>query len=249
MFFVFRRIPSLYFTKLAQVCSALQYLHNHVPIVIHGDIKCVCARLALVYLAWLILRRQANVLVNQEGNPYLADFGLASVRHNGATMTSAIEGGSTRWMAPELFMNMEADGSDSEEDASPLKVTRYSDVWSFAMLALELLTGEVPFPDKFLDAAVILALIQGERPKHPRSPEVIGRGLNNELWQYLCGCWKSSPEDRLSLRTLHDLLNTLANQWHHMSPGTQDQIQSQVTVSHQYLIIRSVTECHIADGI
>jgi serine/threonine protein kinase len=132
-------------------------------------------------------------------------------------------------MAPELFMNMEADGSDSEEDASPLKVTRYSDVWSFAMLALELLTGKVPFPDKFLDAAVILALIQGERPKHPRSPEVIGRGLNNELWQYLCGCWKSSPEDRLSLRTLHDLLNTLANQWHHMSPGTQDQIESQVT--------------------
>jgi hypothetical protein len=117
------------------------------------------------------------------------------------------------------------------------------------MLALELLTGEVPFPDKFLDAAVILALIQGERPKHPRSPEVIGRGLNNELWQYLCGCWKSSPEDRLSLQTLRDLLNTLANQWHHMSPGTQDQIESQVTVSHQYLIIRSVTECHIADGI
>src|SRR6202167_5702746 len=64
----------LYFMKLAHVCSALQYLHNHVPIVIHGDLKCACARLAFVYFPWLILLCQANVLVNRDGAPYLADF-------------------------------------------------------------------------------------------------------------------------------------------------------------------------------
>jgi serine/threonine protein kinase len=175
---------------------------------------------------------QANVLVNRDGNPYLADFGLATIRHNGATMSSTLEGGSTRWMAPELFMNAEDNADDLEDDVSVLKVTRYSDIWSFGMLVLELLTDELPFPDKSLDAAVICALIKGERPKHPRSLKVIGHGLNNELWQCLGRCWDSSPEHRLPLDSLHDALDKLATQWRPPSASVQNEIQSQVTVGH-----------------
>ena len=217
--------------QLAQVCSALQYLHNHVPIVIHADLKCVSVGLALGYFLDLIPHCQANVLVSQDGNPYLADFGLATIRHNGATMTSTLEGGSTRWMAPELFMNAETDTNDSEDDVSALKVTRHSDIWSFGMLVLELLTDELPFPDKSLDAAVICALIKGERPKHPRSLKVIRNGLNNELWQYLAKCWDSSPEHRLPLHSLYDTLDQLATRWRPASPDVQDQTP-QVIVSH-----------------
>ena len=173
---------------------------------------------------------QANVLVNGNGNPCLADFGLATVRHNGATMTSALEGGSTRWMAPELFMVAETDTNEQEEGVSTLKVTRFSDIWSFAMLALELLTDEPPFPDKILDAAVICALIKNERPKHPRSPKVVAHGLNHEMWQYLCCCWEPSPEKRLPLQSLYTVLDKLATQWHPASPDGQDH-QSRVTVS------------------
>jgi serine/threonine protein kinase len=226
---VFRHLP---FVKLAQACSAVQYLHNHVPIVIHGDLRCVSVRQTFADFTYLIPLCQSNVLVNRDGNPYLTDFGLATIRHNGATMTSALEGGSTRWMAPELFMNVETDTGDLEDEMSALKVTRYSDIWSFGMLVLELLSDELPFPDKSLDAAVIMALIKGERPKHPRSLKVIRNGLNNELWHYLGKCWDSSPEHRLPLHSLHGVLDQLATRWRPASPDAQDQTP-QVIVSHQ----------------
>jgi hypothetical protein len=41
--------------------------------------------------------------VGDEGQPLLCDFGLATLRYNGATMTSALESGSIRWMAAELL--------------------------------------------------------------------------------------------------------------------------------------------------
>ena len=50
-FLVFRRSGYLYVMKLAQLCSALQFLHNHVPVVIHANLKCVRTQLAFVYLA------------------------------------------------------------------------------------------------------------------------------------------------------------------------------------------------------
>jgi serine/threonine protein kinase len=136
-------------------------------------------------------------------------------------------------MAPELFMNAETDSNELEDDVSALMVTPISDVWSFAMLVLELLTDEKPFPDKVLDAAVICALIKGERPKHPRSPKVIAHGLNHELWQYLQRCWEPLPEKRLPLQSLYDVLDKLATQWGPTSPHSEGQVPPRVTVSHQ----------------
>jgi serine/threonine protein kinase len=136
-------------------------------------------------------------------------------------------------MAQELFMNAGTDSNELEDDVSTLMVTCFSDVWSFAMLVLELLTDEIPFPDKILDAAVICALIQGERPKHPRSPKVIAHGLNHELWQHLCRCWEPLPERRLPLQSLYNVLEKLATQWGLTSLRDEGQVRPRVTVSHQ----------------
>jgi len=54
-FLVFLRVQLLITVmKLAQLCSALQYLHNHVPVVIHANLRCVCTK-ALYILHALIL--------------------------------------------------------------------------------------------------------------------------------------------------------------------------------------------------
>ena len=148
-------------------------------------------------------------MVNQEGNPYLADLGLATVRHRSASKKSILEHGSTRWMAPELFVNT-GDTIDLEDDIPIFKATRYSDIWSFAMLILELLTGEVPFPEKNSEASVRSALVNGERPKHSRNLKVTEDGLNDELWQILLRCWESLPENRLPLQSLQNALDRLA---------------------------------------
>jgi hypothetical protein len=99
------------------------------------------------------------------------------------------------------------------------------------MLALELLTDEVPFHDKALPSAVIYALMKGERPKHPLSPKVVGYGLCDELWQALWGCWESSPVNRLSLQLLHEILDNLAVKWLPPSPAGPNHVQSSITVS------------------
>ncbi|EIN03577.1 kinase-like protein, partial [Punctularia strigosozonata HHB-11173 SS5] len=111
--------------QLADIGSALTYLHNHVPTIIHGDLKC------------------ANVLVSDDGRPLLCDFGLATLRYNGATMSSALDSGSVRWMAIELISILDKPTINKE-----------TDIWAFAMLALELLTGDLPFSDKRNDMAV-----------------------------------------------------------------------------------------------
>jgi serine/threonine protein kinase len=143
-------------------------------------------------------------------------------------------------MAPELFMpaSKPAHGVPSIhdlksdlEDVSTLKVTRHSDIWSFAMLVLELLTGEKPFPDKTIEAAIICALITGKRPKHPRSPEVVGRGLSNELWLFLGLCWELLPDRRPSLQSFYNILDKLATKWCPL-PSGQARTQSKVIVSH-----------------
>jgi len=144
---------------------------------------------------------QANVLVDRHGDPYLGGFGQASV-------DGTIPGDSVRWTAPELFTV----GTDNLDDDEP-KATRYSDIWSFAMLVLELLTEELPFADKLLDSSVVCALLQGKHPNRPQSSEAFIHGLNNELWVHLCSCWRFSPRDRLPLQRLFNLLDTLATQW------------------------------------
>lgn len=155
----------------------------------------------------LILHCQENVLVNQNGMPYLANFELATIIN-----IAAIESGGARWIAPELFTGAKPD-TNRLHDVLPLEFTRFSDIWSFAMLALELLSDELPFLDKITDMAVVDALMEGERPKQLRSRQVIEHGLNHELWQYLWRCWEPSPTNRLRLQSLHDVLDTLATQW------------------------------------
>jgi len=66
------------------VANGLRYLHEHVPSIVHGDLK------------------GANVLVGTEGHAALCDFGLSTVLDNGPTgFTSSAFGGTLRFMAPE----------------------------------------------------------------------------------------------------------------------------------------------------
>ena len=94
----------------------------------------------------------------------------------------------SRWMAPELIQP-ELIGLTSA------KFNKTTDVWSYGMLCLEVLTGQRPFHNRERSAAVISDLISGTRPARPEI-EVTRRGLSDGLWDLMQNCWRRLPDDR-----------------------------------------------------
>ncbi|KLO09040.1 kinase-like protein, partial [Schizopora paradoxa] len=158
---------------LAQAGNGLLYLHS--VEIIHGDLKCT------------------NIMVDNEGNPQLSDFGLSTVEPIQTIVASSmsLSGGNPRWSAPELIFPDLFRGSG--------KSTRASDVYSFGMTALELFMEKVPFYD-IQDAALPLEIaINGLEPSWPgREAEV--RGLTENIWKMMQGFWKREPSSRTPLR-------------------------------------------------
>jgi serine/threonine protein kinase/tetratricopeptide (TPR) repeat protein len=97
---------------LTQIASALDYAHK--TGIVHRDLK------------------PSNVLLDQNGNAILTDFGLAKVmsRQTRATETGAVMGTSD-YMSPEQWKGEPA--------------TAQSDVYALGVMVFEMLTGETPF--------------------------------------------------------------------------------------------------------
>ncbi|KIM78272.1 hypothetical protein PILCRDRAFT_75650 [Piloderma croceum F 1598] len=155
--------------KLVRIRLGLKYLHEQSPPIIHADI------------------RACNVLVDDTENALLVDFGLVPVLSI-PSLTPSDELGPARWQPPEILL---PDKDDS------LSFTLRSDVFSFAMFAVELLTQKHPFDHHKKDPEVIREIIKGLRPhKPPKSP------LVDQLWPILQECWAQAPGDRLDISTI-----------------------------------------------
>jgi serine/threonine protein kinase len=102
--------------KLDILLQTARGLHKaHTNQIIHRDVK------------------PANVMLLDDGTVKIMDFGIARLNHESAlrnTGTGMVVG-SIMWMAPELFTGGEADVQ--------------SDVWSFGVMAFELLSGRHPY--------------------------------------------------------------------------------------------------------
>jgi WD40 repeat protein/serine/threonine protein kinase len=100
---------------LDQIASALSAAHQHN--VIHRDLK------------------PGNILLDEDGNAYLADFGIAkdlSALKEGTTQVDAIVG------SPDYL---------SPEQARSEPVTPQTDIYSLGVVLHEILTGQHPFPN------------------------------------------------------------------------------------------------------
>lgn len=114
---------------VTQIASALDYAHQRG--IIHRDLK------------------PANILLDEERNTFLTDFGIA--RKLGETKLTAqgMVVGSPTYMAPEAWRG---------EEASP-----ETDIYSLGVILFELLTGKPPYNDK-MPARIMLMHIQDPIP-------------------------------------------------------------------------------------
>ena len=102
---------------LEQVGSALAAAHRRG--IVHRDLK------------------PANILLDEEGNAYLSDFGIAKAlgKKSGFTVTGAIVG-TPAYITPE--------------QAQSQPVSPRTDIYALGVVLYELLTGEHPFPEAAL---------------------------------------------------------------------------------------------------
>jgi len=130
---------------------------------------------------------QTNVLITRGGRARLSDYGLMPIQSNHAFMIAATPGvvGISRWLAPELIDPPRKKGYQQPAGTKP------ADIFAFAMLAIEVFTGELPFGSVRHETAILM-IARGQRPEKP--PESCG--LTTEMWKFIQRCWHQNPTKR-----------------------------------------------------
>jgi len=107
-------------------------------------------------------------------------------------MTTCVEGGTFRWMSPELL--------DPERfDLAESRPTKESDCYALGMVVYEVLSGRSPFAPNAAPI-VIRMVLEGKRPGRPQGEE--GKLLTDAIWGMLELCWKAQPSDRISVKAV-----------------------------------------------
>ncbi|CAK9225230.1 unnamed protein product [Sphagnum troendelagicum] len=172
---------------MLQVAEGMHYLHQKK--VVHRHLK------------------SKNILVKcdeHDGHVYakVADFGLSKTKESSCTYSNlTMDQGTTRWMAPELFGNVDQSvpiqvcqetqhPSLSNEQISrryPFKV----DIYSFGMVCYEILTGNVPFHNIISVTELRTKIKDGLRPDLPEQ-------CPHQLSKLIQECYHPDPATRPS---------------------------------------------------
>jgi hypothetical protein len=169
---------------MLQIAKAMRYLHNKKSKkIVHRDLK------------------PKNILVqpNIDSEGYLqvklADFGISKFYNMTETPSlQTPEKGTSAYAAPEVFKQKQ------EPADRTLKFPPKADVWSFAMVCSEILTGEMPFHD--ISRVTLHDDIKklGIRPNLPSD-------CPRDLYLCITSCWDLNPKKRPTFVEVCNMLN------------------------------------------
>ncbi|KAJ7978664.1 putative Protein kinase [Quillaja saponaria] len=133
--------------------------------------------------------KAANLLMDENHIVKVADFGVARVKSQTGIMTA--ETGTYRWMAPEVIEHKPYDHK--------------ADVFSFAVVLWELLTGKLPYEYLTPLQAAVGVVQKGLRPTIPKHthPKVV---------ELLERCWQQDPTLRPDFSEIREILEQLAKE-------------------------------------
>ena len=118
-------------------------------------------------------------------------------------------------MSPELFDPEQFGLKDNRR-------TKESDCYALAMVILEVLTGQAPFPryDAFV---VVRKVVNGKRPERPEGPEAAW--FADDLWEMLERCWLPDPKLRPAVEAVIECLEWSSTAWRPLPPSADDDFQ------------------------
>src|SRR6266436_1891590 len=147
---------------IAKVARTVHFAHEHR--ILHRDIK------------------PGNILLDQEGEPHLTDFGLARLVETESTVTRTLEVlGTPSYMAPEQAVGNNAG------------VTSATDIYGLGAVLYHLLTGHPPFAAGTTYETVRLVL-----DTEPRQPRLWNRKIDRDLATICLKCLDKDPQRRYS---------------------------------------------------
>ncbi|MCA9186424.1 MAG: bifunctional serine/threonine-protein kinase/formylglycine-generating enzyme family protein [Pirellulaceae bacterium] len=155
---------------LAKIASALHYAHENN--IVHRDMK------------------PENILIDELGQPHVADFGCA--RHDESAATRTMEGsimGTPAYMSPE-----QASGRSHLADGR-------SDIWSLGVMMEEMLTGARPFQGSVTEILVSI------REHEPAPLRQLNPNISKDLETICQKCLAKLPEQRF--QTAQELVDEL----------------------------------------
>ena len=148
-----------FFRIVYRVLDALEFAHSHQ--MVHRDVK------------------SSNILLDQEGNAYLSDFGLVISRNRERlTMAGAVVGDSS-YISPEQFLE-------------PGLVDQRSDIYSFGCVLYEMLAGRTPFAHHADDFALKMA----HKDEMPASLCKLDKRISRELEAVVFRALEKKQADR-----------------------------------------------------
>jgi WD40 repeat protein/tRNA A-37 threonylcarbamoyl transferase component Bud32 len=152
-----------------QVASALDYAHRLG--IVHRDVK------------------PSNVLLDDEGNCYLTDFGLAKILESSVQLTgSGVGVGTPAYMSPEQGQGEKADAR--------------SDIYALGVVLYEMIAGQAPYRAETPMAVVLMhitAPLPPLRSVRPDAPEEVERVIMKAM--------AKDPDDRF--QTVRDMMDAL----------------------------------------
>ncbi|XP_076933584.1 serine/threonine-protein kinase EDR1-like [Bidens hawaiensis] len=151
------------------VAKGMNCLHTSIPTIVHRDLK------------------SPNLLVDEDWNVKVCDFGLSRLKHN-TFLSSKSTAGTPEWMAPEVLRN-----ENSNEKC---------DVYSFGVILWELATLRLPWSGMNPMQVVGAVGFQNRRLDIPKDVDpLVGR----IIWE----CWQTDPNLRPSFAQLTVALKPL----------------------------------------
>ncbi|XP_064807881.1 receptor-interacting serine/threonine-protein kinase 3-like isoform X2 [Oncorhynchus masou masou] len=153
-----------------QITLGMNFLHCLIPPLLHQDLK------------------PNNVLLDNNLNAKLADFGLAKVSHSVSKMSKEFPGkagGTSSYMPPEALENVS------------YKPIRAFDIYSYGILLWSIITGQSnPYPDR------------GQRPSLEAVDKEQVEGLG-DLVDLMKKCWDHEPSKRPTFKECFPVTGSL----------------------------------------
>ncbi len=179
------------FAVMHGVLQALDYAHKHG--IVHRDMK------------------PENVLLSDEGNVKVADFGIARLTDDSGPGGTATKTGTTvgtpQYMSPEQVASSKVDGR--------------SDLYSAGIMLYELIVGQPPFTASEADGPFTLMAKHVQAP--PMPPSVHRPGLDMRLEEMIMKSLSKRPEERF--QTGEEFDTTMSRIADRLCPGWQKSLE------------------------